>query len=116
MYAGLPRIFLKQWSLGAGNEQRDKRTLVLLHPNMSYAAFLAPLAMRLSQHYRVVMFDQMNLGLNTRSPESHREAIGTDQEKGEAWIQDFAEQTFAAIDIPQKFIMASISWGALRPA
>lgn len=44
------------------------------------------LVKRLTDNYRVVGFDIMNLGLNTRSGEEHVQKIGMDADKAESWI------------------------------
>ena len=53
-----------------GKEQRDKPTLLLTHGNMANIVSYMNLTKLLAEKYRVVAFDMMNFGLNTRSTDT----------------------------------------------
>ena len=53
-----------------GKEQRDKPTLLLTHGNMAMIVGYFRLNKLLAEKYRVVAFDLMNLGMNTRSTDT----------------------------------------------
>ena len=110
---GAPFRVRTHWcNVSPGPGGAGKPTLVLLHGNMAFAAAYASLVRLLCEHYRVIMFDHMNLGLNTRSPRSHRDAINVDADKAEAWVLDFAEKTFDAVaELPDSFFVVTHSWG-----
>jgi pimeloyl-ACP methyl ester carboxylesterase len=95
-----------------GRAQSSKPTLVYLHGNMAFALGECPMLLKaLSSDYRIVAFDLMNLGMNTRSGETHRQKVGLDPEAAEAWIQEWAEKTFRALDLPERFFLVGKSWG-----
>ena len=64
----------------------------------------------LSEKYRLIAFDNMGWGLNTRIPETFPEV--QDPVKAEAWILDWWDQVIAGLDdLPEKFYLAGHSMG-----
>ena len=90
---------------------KDKPTVFFIHGNMIMFGAFANFAKNLSQHYRVVGIDLVNLGLSTRSPQSHRDKIGTDHDKAEAWNTEYIEKVVNALDLPSKFFICTNSIG-----
>jgi pimeloyl-ACP methyl ester carboxylesterase len=91
-----------------GKEQRDKPTLLLTHGNMANIVGFFRLTKILSEKYRIVAFDNMNLGMNTRSTDTVQNET---PETAEEWIRDWLTKAFAAFDIPEKFYMTAHSFG-----
>ena len=91
-----------------GKEQRDKPTLLLTHGNMAQIIGYFRLNKLLAEKYRVVAFDNMNLGMNTRSTDM---AQCETPESAEAWIREYITKLLAALDISEKFYMTAHSWG-----
>ena len=87
---------------------KEKPTLVLTHGNMAQSIGFFRLLKLLSEKYCVVAFDQMNLGLNTRSTDK---SAHKSPETAELWIQEFLEKTMNSLDLPNKFYMAGHSFG-----
>jgi pimeloyl-ACP methyl ester carboxylesterase len=79
-----------------GCEDKSKKTLVLTHGFMANIVSYLGILKSLSQCYRVIAFDNMGWGLNTRIPAYFPEC--SDLEKAEAWILDFYEQTINGLD------------------
>ena len=91
-----------------GKENRDKPTLVLTHGNMANIVGFFRLTKILSEKYRVVAFDNIGLGMNTRSTENAQAAT---PESAEEWIREYITKLLAGLDIPEKFYWAAHSWG-----
>ena len=72
-----------------GCEDKSKKTLVLTHGFMGNMVSFAGILKKLSERYRVIAFDNLGWGLNTRIPDYWNEV--DDLEKSEAWILDFYE-------------------------
>ena len=53
-----------------GKEDRDKQTLLLTHGNMSQIVGYFRLNKLLAEKYRIVAYDNMSLGISTRSTET----------------------------------------------
>jgi pimeloyl-ACP methyl ester carboxylesterase len=62
----------------------------------------------LANKYRLVCFDLMNLGLNSRSTskECHKSP-----EASEQWCREFAQKVITNLDIPETFLLSGHSWG-----
>lgn len=91
-----------------GKEDKEKPTLLLIHGNMACFIGFFMLIKNLSEKYRVVGIDNMNLGLSTRSTSK---APHKDPETAEAWIQEYYTKTLDALDLPEKFYLVGHSWG-----
>ena len=91
-----------------GKDDKTKPTLMIIHGNIACFVSFFSLLKYLSENYRVVGIDNMNLGLNTRSTSK---APHKDCETAEAWIQDYLTKTINAMDMPDKFYLVGHSWG-----
>ena len=92
-----------------GCEDKSKKTVILNHGFManiiSYFKFLK----LLTEHYRVMAYDNCNWGLNTRTADS---PACYDPEKAEQWILSFHEQVINKLeDCPEKFFLVGQSHG-----
>lgn len=72
-----------------GCEDKSKKTLVLTHGFMGNVVSFIGILRMLSEKYRVIAFDNMGWGLNTRIAEYFPEC--SDPTAAEAWILDFWE-------------------------
>jgi len=81
---------------------------VLIHGFLSSAICFYPILKSLSEKYRIVMFDVMSWGLNTRLDEcSGMESV----EAAEAWMLEWLEKVMAKLDLPDKFLLSGHSFG-----
>ena len=79
-----------------GCEDKSKKTLVLTHGFMANVVSYLGLLKMLSERYRVIAFDHLGWGLNTRIPDYFPE-VG-DPAAAEAWILDWWEQVINGLD------------------
>lgn len=79
-----------------GCEDKSKKTLVLTHGFMANIPSYLKILKSLSEHYRLIAFDHLGWGLNTRIPEWFPECEDVDQ--AEAWILDWYEQVINGLD------------------
>lgn len=91
-----------------GKDDKTKPTLMIIHGNIACFVGFFGLLKLLSEKYRVVGIDNMNLGVSTRSTSK---APHKDCETAEAWIQDYLTKTINAMDMPEKFYLVGHSWG-----
>ena len=96
------------------NDDRSKKTLFMTHGYCLSAAYFAFILPALSEHYRIVMVDNLGWGLNTRT-----DYVGDgleSPEKAEQWILTWWERLFEALadDLPEKFYISGHSAGGLQ--
>lgn len=72
-----------------GCEDKSKKTLVLTHGFMANVVSYLGLLRKLSEKYRVIAFDHLGWGLNTRITQYFPDC--SDLEKAENWILDWWE-------------------------
>jgi pimeloyl-ACP methyl ester carboxylesterase len=91
----------------------ENQTLVLMHGFGIASCMFGPLLGYLSQKYRVVLFDNLSFGLNSRLKES----VALDSsESAEEWIKDMLVKTVNELDLPDKFFLAGWSHGGWQAA
>jgi len=66
------------------NDDMSKKTLLMTHGYCMSSVFFARLLPELSKHYRIVMFDNLGWGLNSRT-QNVGDALDS-SEKAEQWI------------------------------
>ena len=72
-------------------DDSKKKTLVLIHGYTGAAVLFYKMLYKLSQEYRIVMFDQGSWGLNTRLEKSK----GLESaEAAEQWMEDWVDKVF----------------------
>ena len=86
----------------------DKKTLVLLHGFGMASCMFGPLLSILAKQYRLVLFDNLGWGLNSRLKES--KALES-AETAEAWVTEMLCKTMGELDLPAKFYLAGFSHG-----
>ena len=91
-----------------GDITDGKKTLVILHGRAGFGTQYFNIWKELSQRYRLIFFDNLGWGLNTRL----QGCSGTESpEAAEQWIIDWILKTFEALDLPPKFLLAGKSYG-----
>ena len=99
------------------NDDKSKKTLVCTHGfgcngAMSYFKILVPLA----EHYRIVIFDMLGWGLNTKVKKEETKGL-TSPEASEDYIVEWYKAAIDAMtengDIPEKFYLTAHSGGAM---
>ena len=93
------------------NDDPSKKTLLMTHGYCMAAVFHARLLPALAKHYRIVMFDNMGFGLNTRMTDVG-DALES-PEKAEKWVVTWWEKLIEALgnDLPAKFYLSGHSAG-----
>ena len=74
--------------------------------------YLARLLPELSKHYRIVMFDNLGSGLNSRTDDVGDALESVD--KAEQWIATWWDQLIDKLDLPPKFYLAGHSAGGAQ--
>lgn len=85
-----------------------KQTLVLMHGFLSASVCFYKILKSLAEKYRIVMFDTMSWGLNTRPEECSGMAS---VEAAEAWQLEWMEKVIQELDLPDKFLLSAHSHG-----
>ena len=94
------------------NDDKSKPTLLMTHGYMVSSVFFARLLPELSKHYRVVMFDNLGFGLNSRT-----QNIGNaleSEETAQKYIDDWWDQLIDNLDLPPKFFISGHSAGGCQ--
>ena len=96
------------------NDDRSKKTLLMTHGYAMAAPFYVGIIPKLAQHYRIVMFDNLAWGLNSKTDEVG-DALES-PEKAEAWIVEWWEKLIAALgdDLPPRFYLSAHSLGGYQ--
>ena len=94
------------------NDDKSKKTLLMTHGYAMSSVFFARLLPELSKHYRIVMFDNLGFGLNSRT-ENVGDALES-TEKAEKWFADWWDQLIEKLDLPPKFYLTGHSAGAAQ--
>ena len=96
------------------NEEKidEMKTLVFTHGIYGCCVMNSLLLKSLSEHYRIIAYDNCNWGLNTRTDTNDTQADKSEDEAHQ-WIIDFMLRTFEALDeyLPEKYIISGHSWG-----
>lgn len=107
--AGVP---FKVRTIYIHREDKHKPSLLLTHGNMSMAIGYFRMFKTLSKYFRIVAFDNMNLGLKTKSSETrHANNSERSPEQAESWIMEWLGNAIGRMDLPEKFYMAGVSFG-----
>lgn len=78
-------------------DESQKKTLVMTHGFALASVLFYKMLFKLSQEYRIVMFDHSSWGLNTRLEVSQ----GLESpELAERWMTDFVERVFEKLQLP----------------
>ena len=94
---------------GAGS--REKPTLVLAHGFGSASCHLVLLTRELMKHYKVILFDNLSFGMNSRQGQSSANRLNCDEI--DAWLAEYWQRWVDACPgLPQKFYLAGHSFGA----
>ena len=88
---------VRTFYFGCEEPESEKKTLILTHGFMANIVSYLSLLKRLSEKYRLIAFDNMGWGLNTKIP-THFGADVDDPAMAEAWILDFYEQVINGLD------------------
>jgi len=93
------------------NDDRSKKTLLMTHGYCLAAVFFARILPALAEHYRIVMFDNLGFGLNSRTMEVG-DALES-PEKAEKYIVEWWRKFTEALgdDLPPKFYLSGHSAG-----
>ena len=92
-----------------GDYTDEKPTLVMTHGAMRSSLSLNRMLKPLSKKYRLVIFDQMSWGFNTRL----QGCSGIESaEAAENWMREWILKTINALDVPDKFYLYGHSIGA----
>ena len=96
------------------NDDRSKKTLLMTHGYGMSCVFYAHILPALAEHYRIVMFDNLSWGLNSRT-ENVGDALES-AEKAEKWIVEWWEKVIEALDsdLPEKFYLSGHSAGGFQ--
>ena len=89
----------------------DKKTLVLMHGLAACSVHWGIILGQLAEHYRIVMFDNCNWGLNSKTEVDHTTALES-PDAAEEWFISFITQTMEQLDLPDRFYLAGHSYGA----
>jgi pimeloyl-ACP methyl ester carboxylesterase len=98
----------KVWTITYGT--KDKPTLVICHGLISSSCLFGRFLGLIAQHYRLVLFDNLNNGLNTKTPVDLTSVYSSIQ-ASEDWMMDFMLKTMDALDLPEKFYITGQSYG-----
>ena len=95
------------------NNDRSKKTLLMTHGYMMAALFFSRIIPALAEHYRIVMFDNLSWGMNSRT-DNVGDALES-PEKAERWLVTWWENLIEALtragDLPPKFYLSGHSAG-----
>lgn len=93
------------------NDDRSKKTLLMTHGYAMASVFYARILPELAKYYRIVMFDNLGFGLNTRT-DNVGDALES-AEKAEAWIVEWWEKVIESFgeELPPKFYLSGHSAG-----
>ena len=96
------------------NDDRSKKTLLMTHGYLMSAVYFAFILPALSEHYRIVMVDNLAWGLNTRT-DYMGDALSS-PEKAEKWLITWWEKLVEALagDLPEKFYVSGHSAGGYQ--
>ena len=92
-----------------GDSDGTKKTLVFTHGYIGPTVFYMHALARLSEKYRLVLFDNCCKGLNTKLEEWPPSVL--DPETAEQWLLTFMVRTIDALDLPSRFLLAGHSYG-----
>ena len=92
------------------NDDKSKKTLVMTHGYEYSSALMARILPGLAKNYRIVMFDNLGWGLNSRT-DNVGDALDS-AESAERWIASWWDQLIEKLDVPAKFLLAGHSYGA----
>ena len=92
------------------NDDRSKKTLLMTHGYCMASVFFSRIIPALAEHYRIVMFDNLGWGLNSRT-DNVGDALDS-AESAERWIASWWDQLIDKLDVPAKFLLAGHSYGA----
>ena len=95
-----------------GDDDEKKKTLVMTHGYLLGAVCFFKIMKSLSEHYRLVMFDNLGYGLNTQRQECPAVAEGLDA--CEDWLIEWWEKLIDALNLPEKFLLAAHSMGGYQ--
>ena len=95
------------------NDDRSKKTLLMTHGYCMAALFFSRIIPALAEHYRIVMFDNLSWGMNSRT-DNVGDALES-PEKAERWLVTWWENLIEALtrseDLPAKFYLSGHSAG-----
>ena len=90
-----------------------KPTLVLMHGYLGTSTDWTKMLKPLREKYRIVLFDNVGFGTNTRL----QECSGTESpEAAEIWLIEWLEKVFNTLDLPEKFHLVGHSAGGYLAA
>ena len=95
-----------------GGDSGQKKTLVMTHGFLLSAVCFWKILKKLSEHYRLVLFDNMGNGLNTQRQECPALHEGVDA--CEDWMIEWWTKLIDALDLPEKFLLAAHSIGGYQ--
>ena len=102
---------IRKYEIGA--EDEGKKTLVMVHGYAVSGPYYSHLWKSLSKNYRIVSFDNLGWGLNTRLQEC--KGSGS-PEQAEQWVLDWTLKAFDALELPEKFLLMGHSYGGYMVA
>ena len=96
------------------NDDRSKKTLLMTHGYCMSMAYYCRIVPELAKHYRIVMFDNLSWGLNSRTQDVG-DALET-PEKAEKWVVTWWEKLIFALGdtLPEKFYLSGHSAGGFQ--
>ena len=94
------------------NDDKTKKTLVLTHGYSLSCVYYSRILPALAKHYRIVMFDNLAHGLNTRMTDVG-DALDS-PEKADAWMVEWWKKVIDALDLPAKFYLSAHSAGGYQ--
>ena len=87
----------------------QKPTLVMTHGALTSSIIFYRMLESLSNKYRIVLFDNLGWGLNTRPQECRAKES---PEASEEWMRKWILNCINALDVPEKFFLFGNSMGA----
>ena len=87
----------------------QKPTLVMTHGALTSSIIFYRMLEPLSHKYRIVLFDNLGWGLNTRLQDCHAKES---PEASEEWMRKWILKCINALDVPEKFFLFGNSMGA----
>ena len=88
---------------------KEKKALVMTHGWYGSAIGFFKMFKKLSEHYRLVLFDNCGFGLNSQRQECFALDEGVDA--CEEWLIEWWTKLINALDLPDKFHLAAHSTG-----
>lgn len=96
-------------------EKEDRPTLVLTHGYGSASCHLVLLLPELMKHFRIVLFDNLSFGSNSKAGQCKINRL--DGEQVDAWLSEYWSKWVDACDeLPKKFMVAAHSFGGYQAA